>query len=144
MHSKGNVESKYLRKQSCPGTVDSVERCFSQASKLFEICQNPPFASLLPERCVKSGHVMALSPTRRCRETQEGPETVHRCHPIPTDRPPRPFADLIYGAILMPKNIPCAPSVCPASRFQAVSGLSRSSRSRFFVLYRSFARFRPC
>lgn len=30
--------------------------------------------------------------------------------------------------------------MCPASRFQAVSGLSRSSRSRSLVLYRSFAR----
>lgn len=43
----------------------------------------------------------------------------------------------------MPKNIPRAPSMCPASRFQAVSGLSRSSRSRFLVLYRSFVRSRP-
>lgn len=39
-----------------------------------------PLASLslyrehVAERCVKSGHVMGLSPTRRRGETQEGPD----------------------------------------------------------------------
>lgn len=41
IHSESNVQSRYLRKQSCPETVDSVGHCFNQASKLFEICQSP-------------------------------------------------------------------------------------------------------
>lgn len=41
IHSESNVQSRYLRKQSRPEIVDSVGHCFSQTSKLFEICQNP-------------------------------------------------------------------------------------------------------
>lgn len=88
-------------------------------SKLFEILPGPLFASFLPKRCVKSGHVMALSSMRRYRETQEDPETVHRCRLIPAGRSLRPFADLIYGAILMSKNTTCTVRV---SRLEIPSG----------------------
>lgn len=62
---------------------------------------------------------MALSPMRRCRETQEDPETVHRCRLIPAGRSLRPFADLIYGAILMSKNTTCTVPPRDSKRFLA-------------------------
>lgn len=120
-------------------------RCFSQASKLFEICQRPLLQVSFQNDALSQVMLWPYLPrgytaTQRNSRRPRNGSTV--CRPIPAGRPLRPFADLIYGAILMPKNIPHAPSACPASRFQAVSGLSRSSRSRFLVLYRSFAR--PC
>lgn len=126
MHiSKVTSQRRYSLKQSRAETV------FAQylygwvflASKLFEILSGTLFASFLPERCVKSGHVMALSPMRLHDDVEKlkKTETVHRCRLIPAGRSLHPFADLIYGAILMSKNTTHRPCVPPrdSKRFLA-------------------------
>jgi len=123
-HSESNAQSRFLRKQSCPGTVDSVGRCFSQASKLFEICQDLFLQVSFQNDALSQVMLWPYLPqgyTATQRNSRRTPKRFTGVVPFRRGRPPRPFADLIYGAILMPKNIPRAPCVPPrdSKRFLA-------------------------
>lgn len=62
----GILAQTITRARAAYANISALGCCFSRASKLFEICQSLFFRKSLslPERRVKSGHVMALSPTR--------------------------------------------------------------------------------
>jgi len=112
----------------------------ARPSKLFDICQGSFFASLSPSRNDALSQVMLwpyllrrYKATSR-RNSRRGNETVHRCRPIPAAWPPRPFADLIYGAILMPKNTMHRPRVPPRDSKRFLAFPDSLALARFFIV----------
>jgi len=141
---RSQTSRRCLRKQSRArrsyANISVLGRCLSRATKLFEICQGLLFASLSPSRNDALSQVMLwpyllrrykASPRRNSRR---GTETVHRCRPIPAGRPPRPFADLIYGAILMPKNTMHRPRVPPRDSTRFLAFPDSLALARFFIV----------